>query len=78
MDLTKGMTNLTKLYLSCGISELACSFTSNLECDTNDYESQPPTTLAPATTTAPPNTPAPTACGERSKFISAEKIRSGA
>ena len=49
----------------CCTSDLACSFTSNLECDTNDYESQPPTTLAPATTTAPPNTPAPTACGER-------------
>jgi len=49
----------------CCTSELACSFTSNLECDTNDYESQPPTTLAPATTTAPPNTPAPTACSER-------------
>ena len=41
----------------CCTSELACSFTSNLECDTNKYKPQAPatpfvpTTLAPMTTT---------------------------
>ena len=41
----------------CCTSELACSFTSNLECDTNKYKPQAPattpvpTTLAPVTTT---------------------------
>ena len=53
----------------CCTSELACSFTSNLECDTNKYKPQatttpvPPTTLAPMTTalpTLPPVTATPT------------------
>ena len=50
----------------CCRYELACSFTSNLECDTNDHKSidhqtttAPPgtTTLAPTTTTTTPPLP---------------------
>jgi hypothetical protein len=46
----------------CCTSELACSFTSNLECDTNNYKPQAiatttsTTTLAPITTTLHPVT----------------------